>query len=206
MAAVYEEQWSGETGAEVYAQEEAFAATPDYVLSLTAPTETFLCNLSDNVYGINFFSFKIRSVEEGSETVLFNIGCQPHEVQHLPPVEQQDDSSRFIQYHFGPEFLELSTIGTTLGFTNGEYPLQNFRMIERHYFRDQLLASYDFSMPFVIPNTANTWEMIYTKPELSEEWKEVLRSCPWEARSDSFFFVEDRLVMHNRAEYNYCQQ
>ena len=26
---------------------------------------------------------------------------------------------------------------------------------------------------------------------------------PWETRSDSFYFVGDELVMHNKAEYNY---
>lgn len=26
---------------------------------------------------------------------------------------------------------------------------------------------------------------------------------PWETRSDSFYFVADELVMHNKAEYNY---
>eukprot|EP00933_Yihiella_yeosuensis_P081263 TRINITY_DN94841_c0_g1_i1.p1 TRINITY_DN94841_c0_g1~~TRINITY_DN94841_c0_g1_i1.p1 ORF type:complete len:199 (+),score=44.61 TRINITY_DN94841_c0_g1_i1:73-669(+) len=178
--------------------------SPDYVLSLEAPTENFLCELHANIFAINFVNFKIRAVyEEGGERVLFDVGTGD---TTPPPVDQLDDSSRFIRYHFGPEFLDLTTIGTTLGFSVGDQPLHNFRMIERHYFRDQLLASYDFSMPFVIPNTSNTWEMIYTKPELSDEWKEVLRSCPYEARSDSFYFVQDKLVMHNRAEYNYTDQ
>ena len=26
---------------------------------------------------------------------------------------------------------------------------------------------------------------------------------PWETKSDSFYFVGDELVMHNKAEYNY---
>jgi hypothetical protein len=152
-------------------------------------------------------NFKIRAIQDGvGETVLFDVGSG--ENSHAPlPFESEiteDDSARFIQYHFGPEFLELQTIGTTLEFINGPYEVHQFRMIERHYFRDQLLASYDFEMPFVIPNTRNTWEMIYTKPELTEEWKDVLRQCPWECKSDSFYFVQGQLVMHNRAEYNYC--
>jgi hypothetical protein len=27
---------------------------------------------------------------------------------------------------------------------------------------------------------------------------------PWETKSDSFYFVEGKLVMHNKAEYNYA--
>ena len=28
--------------------------------------------------------------------------------------------------------------------------------------------------------------------------------APWEVKSDSFFFAEGRLLVHNRAEYNYA--
>lgn len=175
--------------------------SPEYVCSLTGPTDGFLCSLSDNSFGISFVNFKIRAVNEGSETLLFEVGM-PEGVD-VAPVTDGDDSSRFIRYHFGPEFLDIPTIGTTLEFVIGDQPLHNFRMIERHYFRDQLLIDYDFTTPFVIPGTRNTWEMIYTKPELTEEWKAALISSPWETRSDSFYFVNGRLVMHNRAEYNY---
>lgn len=27
--------------------------------------------------------------------------------------------------------------------------------------------------------------------------------CPYETRSDSFYFVEDKLIMHNKADYAY---
>eukprot|EP00971_Amphidinium_carterae_P234199 4647166-Amphidinium_carterae.1 len=102
------------------------------------------------------------------------------------------------------------TIGTTLEFVVGDQPLHNFRMIERHYFRNQLIRSYDFSLPFVIPGTKNTWEVhtthmsvgsyaarmfglcevIYTMPELTQEWKDAVIAAPWETRSDSFYFVD----------------
>eukprot|EP00928_Gymnodinium_smaydae_P054694 TRINITY_DN38427_c0_g1_i1.p2 TRINITY_DN38427_c0_g1~~TRINITY_DN38427_c0_g1_i1.p2 ORF type:complete len:190 (+),score=39.51 TRINITY_DN38427_c0_g1_i1:141-710(+) len=177
--------------------------TPEYVLGLEAPTETFLCAMSANVYGIDFKSFKVRAIDEGSERILFHVETGANSAED-EEYEEPTDEDRFIQYHFGPEFLELMNIGTTLEFSIGETPLHNFRMIERHYFRNQLLASYDFELPFVIPGTVNTWEMIYTKPELTEEWKAALISAPWETRSDSFYFVQGRLVMHNRAEYSFA--
>lgn len=40
-------------------------------------------------------------------------------------------------------------------------------MIERHYFRDRLLKSFDFDFGFLIPNSQNTMEHIYEFPELS---------------------------------------
>lgn len=54
-------------------------------------------------------------------------------------------------------------------FSNGPEPLEGFRMIERHYFRDVLIKSFDFDFGFVIPNTTNTWESVYTMPTLPEE-------------------------------------
>lgn len=173
--------------------------TPEYVNSLTEPSEGFLCPLSANKYGINFTSFKIRAVEDGSEQVLFEVGKGPDAAAQLPSC----DADRFIQYHFGPAFLDFRTIGTTLEFHVGDQPLHNFRMIERHYFGNQLIRSYDFELPFVIPGTTNTWEVIYSMPELNQEWKDALIANPWATRSDSFYFVDGELVMHNRAEYNY---
>mmetsp|Transcript_36304 Transcript_36304/g.93599 ORF Transcript_36304/g.93599 Transcript_36304/m.93599 type:complete len:188 (+) Transcript_36304:98-661(+) len=176
--------------------------TPDYVNQLTQPTEVFMCPLSANVYKIDFVAFKIRAVEDNSESLLFEVRKDPEEEQ-APLDDNEDDSVRSIRYHFGPSFLDFPTIGTSLEFTVGEYPLHNFRMIERHYFRDMLIRSYDFTLPFVIPNTANTWEVIYTVPEMDPDLKQAIINYPWETRSDSFYFVNDQLVMHNKAEYNY---
>lgn len=189
-------------GDAVYAQQQAayVVPTPDYCRTLAKPTDTFLCHLTANNKGIDFCSFRVRTVEEGSSRTLFEV-ARP---DHIPPPapESLDDNSRFIRYNFGPEFLDYSTIGTTLEFYNhGQDPLTNFLMIERHYFRDALVQSFEFTMPFVIPGTKNSWEMIYTKPQLPEEWKAAMRGAPYETRSDSFYFVDDVLVMHNRAEY-----
>lgn len=54
-------------------------------------------------------------------------------------------------------------------FTVGDKPVNNFRMIERHYFRNRLLKSFDFHFGFCIPSSKNTCEHIYDFPPLSEE-------------------------------------
>merc|ERR1711920_139412 len=154
-----------------------------------------------NVYNINFVGFKIRALDEGQDHVLWEVASDPH----TPPESEEDDSSRFIRYHFGPMFLDYPNIGTTLVFQNGPYELRNFRMIERHYFGNTLIKSYDFTMPFVIPNTTNTWEVIYSMPELDHDLKQQIAASPWETKSDSFYFVDGQLVMHNKAEYNYSE-
>ena len=38
--------------------------------------------------------------------------------------------------------------GRRLAFCVGNDAVSNFRMIERHYFRDRLLKSFDFTFPF----------------------------------------------------------
>lgn len=51
----------------------------------------------------------------------------------------------------------------------GDKPVNNFRMIERHFFRDRLLKTFDFDFGFCIPNSKNTCEHIYDFPSLSPE-------------------------------------
>ena len=52
-------------------------------------------------------------------------------------------------------------------FTVGDKPVNNFRMVERHYFRDRLLKNFDFEFGFCIPNSKNTCEHIYEFPTLN---------------------------------------
>lgn len=54
-------------------------------------------------------------------------------------------------------------------FTVGEKPVNKFRMIERHYFRERLLKSFDFEFGFCIPNSKNTCEHIYEFPQLPDD-------------------------------------
>ena len=129
------------------------AVTAEYVDSLTAATENFLCPLSANTYGIEFVYFRIRDLDSG--VVLVEVQKEDDEEEIKAEEEPEDDSTRTIKYHFGPDFLKLRTIGTTLEFTVGDRPLTNFRMIERHYFKDTLLKSFDFNLEFCIPNTRN---------------------------------------------------
>ena len=174
------------------------------VLLYEKSTDNFLCPLSANVYNIQFLAFKIRDYDSGK--VFFEIQRDPEEEElKLGEEDLNIDENEFrtVKYHFGPNFFKLNKIGTTLTFSVGEKPVKNFRMIERHYFKDKLIKSFDFNFPFCMPNTTNTWESIYSLPELSNETINEMIANPWKTKADSFYFVENQLIMHNKSEYDY---
>nr|XP_013056818.1 protein unc-119 homolog A isoform X2 [Anser cygnoides] len=174
----------------------------------------YLCTPEENVYKIDFTRFKIRDMESG--TVLFEITkpaasddsdgallCAFPEREHNDKKDIDPNAGRFVRYQFTPAFLRLRQVGATVEFTVGDKPINNFRMIERHYFRDQLLKSFDFEFGFCIPSSKNTCEHIYEFPQLSEDLIREMILHPYETQSDSFYFVDNKLVMHNKADYSY---
>ncbi len=92
---------------------------------------------------------------------------------------------------------------TSLTFKVGSEPLSNFRMIERHYYKENLVKSFDFTFGFCIPGSTNTWEAVYDVPTLDKDLIDEMVCNPFETRSDSFYFVGNELVMHNKASYCY---
>ena len=176
--------------------------SPDYVRSLTGPTDQFLCRLSDNWAGMRFKGFRIRDMISNINLVDVPIDDLEEE-KNLN--EDDDPSKRLIKYHFGPDFLRLQTVGLTMMFGIGPQPIRNLEMIERHYFRGRCIQEFSFTFGFVIPNSTNEWEFVYDLPNLTPEEKQEIIDAPWEVKSDSFYFAEGRLIVHNRAEYNYSQ-
>lgn len=70
---------------------------------------------------------------------------------------------------FVPSFyLNFLVTSCRVEFTIGNQEVKSFRMIERHYFRDRLLKSFDFDFGFLIPGSKNTMEHIYEFPELEK--------------------------------------
>lgn len=203
--------------------------SPDEVLRLPHITDTYLCSPEANVYEIDFTRFKIRDLESGA--VLFEIAKPPPEGTTItefnaggggggsdPPSTQQKgteegggaaeesldpNAGRFVRYQFTPQFLKLKTVGATVEFTVGSRSVNRFRMIERHFFRDKLLKTFDFEFGFCIPFSRNTCEHIYEFPTLPPDLVREMIAHPFETRSDSFYFVDDQLVMHNKADYAY---
>ncbi len=194
------------------------AITPDVVRGFKGPTDKFLCPKSANIYKIKFKKFRMRDLDSGF--VLFEVEDDSPDDDREDEKkkeeekkkgnrrdkkdEEADDKTRTIRYHLGPDFLELKNLGSSLTFSVGDKPVKNFLMIERHYFKNLLIKSYEFKFEFCIPNSTNTWESIYTVPEIDPKVKADIIANPWETKSDSFYFVEDKLIMHNKAIYNYA--
>ena len=167
-------------------------------MSLTEPTDRFLCKLSDNWPKFKFGGFKIRDCV--SNITLVEV---PEQESDSDVSDADDPTTRVIRYHLGPDFLNLQTVGLTLNFGIGEKEIKNMEMVERHYFRGEVIRSYSFKFGFVIPNSNNSWEFIYDLPQFSPEKMQEIIDSPWEVKSDSFFFAEGKLIIHNRAIYNY---
>eukprot|EP00500_Bicosoecida_sp_ms1_P008303 CAMPEP_0203817026 /NCGR_PEP_ID=MMETSP0115-20131106/18280_1 /ASSEMBLY_ACC=CAM_ASM_000227 /TAXON_ID=33651 /ORGANISM="Bicosoecid sp, Strain ms1" /LENGTH=228 /DNA_ID=CAMNT_0050725941 /DNA_START=55 /DNA_END=738 /DNA_ORIENTATION=+ len=176
----------------------------DDVLALKAPTPSFLCPLSANTYDIVFKEFEVS--DYGSKRVIFRVGGDD---SGAPPpdfdygADFDEDQLRTIKYDFSTDILRLPVIATKLIFSVGDQEVRDFLMVERHYFRDRLIKSFEFSFPFCIPNTTNTWEAVYDVPPLDKDLTMDIVKSPYEVVSDSFYFVEGKLIMHNKALYRY---
>lgn len=180
------------------------AITPDVVLKFDGPAEGYLCPLSANTYGIEFLKFEVKDYDTGK--VVYQVSREPEQEplpDDLPP--EIENMIRSVQYAFPAAFLSYKTVRTSLEFSVGDKPLNNFRMIERHYFKNKLIRSYDFTFGFCIPCSTNSWEAIYDVPPYSNALIDEYVNSPNEHKSDSFYFVDDKLVMHNKAEYKYVR-
>jgi len=181
--------------------------SPNDVLRLGKCTDNYLCPPEANIYGIDFTRFKLRDID--SNQVLFEVAKPPPapEQENQQPEEADPDedpnSGRFVRYQFTSQFLKLKTVGATVEFVVGDKPVSKFRMIEKHFFRDRVLKSFDFEFGFCIPHSRNTVEHIYEFPKIADDMIADMVAHPYETRSDSFYFVEDRLIMHNKADYAY---
>lgn len=145
--------------------------TPEDIHAFTAPADHFLCKLSDNWAKFRFRGFKIRDMV--SNIVLVEV--PEDDVENDDLSEDDDPSKRLIKYHLGPDFLELKTVGLTMFFSVGALPINNMEMIEKHYFRGRVIREFSFKFGFIIPNSTNSWELVYDFPDLSEEDKDEIR-------------------------------
>ena len=181
--------------------------TPEIVREYKEFTPKFLCPISANIYKIKFKRFKVRDLD--TDFVLFDVSDDSpdsdnennnNEEENNIEIEEEDilKSPRTIRYHLGPDFLDLKNLGSSLTFSVGNEPVKDFLIIERHYFNDLLIKSFEFKFDFCIPNSTNTWEYIYNIPDIDNDIKRQMIEQPWNTRSDSFYFVGDKLIIHNK--------
>lgn len=168
----------------------------DDIKKLTKPTKKFLVSLSDNTYGVRFIGFKIRDYDTGD---VF------HEFRSNNVYELDYFADHLLEYIFPMKILKAKTIGTYLTFVvGGEKPVKNLDFVEKHYINGELMKSYEFNFPLFMPKSENNIEFIYPVPPLKDDLKtKVTKGENIDAFSDTFIFVEGKLIIHRRAEYMY---
>lgn len=177
--------------------------TPDEVCRFKKPTDGFLCKLSDNKYGIDFLAFSIKDYDTKRKIFAVDRESNMDALAGVDLSNIDEDSLRKIDYKFESDVLSLPRIVTQLKFTVGDNIVQDFRMIERHYFKGRLIKSFDFTFPFCIPKSTNTWTSEYELPPMDAALVDEIVKSPNQTQSDSFYFVQGKLIMHNKARYTY---
>ncbi len=110
---------------------------------------------------------------------------------------------RMKSYFFPVEFFDAEHISNSIFFKVGSIEVRKMCIIENHYYKDQIIAQYKFEFPFCAPNSKNNWEYIYDLPKLEDKVIEDLTKNGEKMVSDTFFFVLDELILHNKSEYRF---
>ena len=112
---------------------------------------------------------------------------------------------RILKHSFSPAFFMLKNLELNLTFhcVQEEKPLKDLVLIEKHFFRDEIISEFVFTFPVCIPGSTNTWQYVYDLPQLSAEKQKLMMDNPFETQSDSFFFADGKLIVHNKAAYEY---
>jgi hypothetical protein len=169
--------------------------TIDSVKAMTKPTEDFLVKLVDNVFGVRFKGFKIRDVDTGE---IF------HDFQAEDIFQLDYFADNELEYQFPHAVLKAKNIGSNLTMVVGEKFVKDLTLIERHYIDDLLVANYEFNFPLFMPNSENNIEFMYPVPKLSDaSQKELANGEDIFSKSDTFIFVDNKLIIHRRANYVY---
>ena len=84
---------------------------------------------------------------------------------------QKKKDMRILKHSFPRTFFMLRNLELNLQFTNvnGDQPLADLTLIEKHFFRGQILSEFEFNFPFCVPKSTNEWQYVYQLPELSPE-------------------------------------
>jgi hypothetical protein len=169
--------------------------TIESVIKMPKPADSFFVKLEDNVYGIRFKGFRLRDCDTNQTF---------HEYYAQDIYELDYFADHLLEYRFPNKILNCKTLGSNLTLVVGDSLVQKLTLIEKHFIEDKLAASYRTNYPLFMPNSENNIEFIYSVPELSEEIKKKISLGETiKAKSDTFIFVDGKLIIHRRACYDY---
>ena len=170
--------------------------TEEQALKMDKAADHFLVKLEDNIYGVRFNGFKLRDIK--TDKVY-------HEYYPANPYELDYFADHILDYPFPNDILKgQKHLGTSLKLVVGDKLVKDLVLLERHYIGGKLAANFRFTFPAFIPKSENAVEFIYEIPKLSPEVEEKLeKGEDVFAESDTFIFVEGKLIIHRRAQYTY---
>jgi len=169
--------------------------TIDKVMSMEKPSENFFVELNDNTLGIRFKGFKLRDINS-NEVFHSYISKDIYELDYFADNE--------LDYVFPLSIFKAKNLGSNITLVVGNNMVKDLTLIERHYIDNQLAANYKFEFPLFMPGSENNVEFMYPIPPLSNDTKErINQGEDITAKSDTFIFVEGKLMVHRRANYTY---
>jgi len=185
------------------------APTLSEVRQNAQPSDKFLCKIKSNVYALQFLRFQIKNSETNQvfytheQEVLPNSEMLINDDDYPPEMLAVLDQMRTIHYEFPEDFLRCKIITSSITFKVGDLPIKDLVIVDRFYFKDKLIKTYEFKFPFCIPNSTNDWDYVYEFPALSNQQISEMINSPGETHSETFFFVGEEMILHNKALYGF---
>lgn len=172
--------------------------TLDEAMKFEKAQDTWLVEPEDNTPGIRFNGFKLRDTASG---VVY------YEYYPKDKFELDKFAKTLLPYAFPYQLLQDEKhLGTTLILCVGDKVVKDLVLLEIHYVEGKKFATFKFQFPIFMPNSENSVEFIYDIPKLSPEiLAKMGKGENIEAKSDTYVFVEGKLVVHRRALYYYVK-
>ena len=190
-----------------------FEINPDYVKSLTSFTDSFLCDLDDNIFNIYFTKLIFKQIQNNSnktEKLLFelkndsNNNINEEIKQKSKEIKDIYKNPRMVRYHLDPDILDLN-MKLTLEYKNeGKKPL-SLKMIENHYHDNKLIMQFFHDFGFCIPHSVNQQDITY-KFNSHEIDKLSKSKSSFEIKTDTFFFANEKLIIHNKTLFYFSKK
>lgn len=137
----------------------------------------------------------VQMEENSNEDLLIN------DEDYTEEMLQIFNEMRKKTYNFPSSFLHQKFMSTFLKFKVGDQEVKNLVLVENHFYKNNRIASYVFKFPYCAPNSVNSWQYVYELPQIPKEFVDDIIKNGTVTTSDTFFFVEGDMVMHNKSEY-----
>ena len=186
--------------------------TPDYVKSLHSFTDSFLCDLDDNIYNIYFTKLVFKQMQNNQnnkEKILFELKSDYNNIneeikQKAKEIKDIYKNPRMIRYHLDKEILDFN-LKLTLEYKNESQKPVSLKMIENHYHNNKLIGQFFNDFGFCIPNSNNWKDIIYKFN--SHEFEDLSKSkSTFEIKTDTFFFANNKLIIHNKTLFYFSKK